>query len=110
MQKKLAVLFIFQNRVRSKKFLKFFAALAAVIGAVYLVATYGEAIVAWAKKMISCPFCAKDDAPEDEAPAEEATTEEPAEEPAEESAEEEPASEVPADSASVEAEDSDFEN
>lgn len=63
---------------------KVVVALAAVAGAVYLAATYGEKIVAWAKKMLgSCPCCKKDvepaavepgaeDAPAEDSPAEEA--------------------------------------
>ena len=70
-------------------------ALAAVAGAVYLAATYGDKIVAWAKKMLgSCPCCKKDaepeavepsaeEAPAEEAPAEEAPAEEAPEAPAE---------------------------
>ncbi len=55
--------------------LKILAALAFVAGAVYLLATYGDKIVAWAKKMIPCKCC--------EAPVPEAveiTTEEATEE------------------------------
>lgn len=48
-----------------KTALKLIAALAAIAGAVYVVATYGDRIVAWAKKVMSalpeCPCC-KDDA------------------------------------------------
>ena len=37
---------------------KVLAALAAVAGVVYLAATYGDKIVAWAKKMLgNCPCC-----------------------------------------------------
>lgn len=37
---------------------KIVLALAAVAGAVYVVATYGDRIVAWAKKLLgSCPCC-----------------------------------------------------
>ena len=37
---------------------KILAAVAAVAGAVYLIATYGDKIVAWAKKMLgSCKCC-----------------------------------------------------
>ncbi len=37
---------------------KVVVALAAVAGAVYLAATYGDKIVAWAKKLLSrCPCC-----------------------------------------------------
>ena len=71
---------------------KILSALAAVAGVVYIIATYGEQITAWAKKTLAslpkCPCC-KDDAAEEEAPAEDA---------AEEAAEEEPAAvEVPVD-------------
>ena len=37
--------------------MKIFAALAAVAGAVYLIATYGDKLVAWAKKMLNCSCC-----------------------------------------------------
>lgn len=38
--------------------LKILTALAAVIGAAYVIATYGDKIVAWAKKLLqSCPCC-----------------------------------------------------
>ena len=70
---------------------KILSALAAVAGAVYIIATYGEQITAWAKKTLAslpkCPCC-KDDAPEEATPVEEA--------PVEEAQEEEPAAvEVP---------------
>ena len=66
---------------------KIVVALAAVAGAVYLAATYGEKIVAWAKKMLgSCPCCQKADEEEVvDAPVEE--VEETAEAPAEEAVE-----------------------
>ena len=69
---------------------KILSALAAVAGVVYIIATYGEQITAWAKKTLAslpkCPCC-KDDAAEEEAPVEDA---------ADEAAEEEPAAvEVP---------------
>lgn len=74
---------------------KILTALAAVAGAVYIVATYGEQIVAWAKKTLAalpkCPCCCADAAPAEEALA--AAEEAPAEEaPA---AEEAPVEEVP---------------
>ena len=72
---------------------KVLTALAAAAGAVYLLATYGEQIVAWAKKIVaSCPCCSEackcacesesdTEAPAEEAPAEEVPAEEaPAEE------------------------------
>lgn len=64
--------------------LKVLSALATIAGIVYLVATYGDQIVAWAKKMMAkCP-CMCD--AEEEAPAEEAVTEVAEEAPAEEAA------------------------
>lgn len=79
---------------------KILTALAAVAGAVYIVATYGEQIVAWAKKMLNslpkCPACEEAEPEveveiEVEAAAEEVAAEEPA---AEEVTVEEPAPEV----------------
>ena len=40
-----------------KTVLKILTALAAVIGAAYVIATYGDKIVAWAKQLSSCPCC-----------------------------------------------------
>lgn len=61
--------------------LKVLSALAAVAGAVYIIATYGEQITAWAKKTLAslpkCPCC-KEDAPEEAPVAEEVAAEEPA--------------------------------
>lgn len=86
---------------------KVLIALAAVAGAVYLIATYGEEIVAWAKKvwnsLSKCPKCCGTGGDE-EAPAEEAELAEEAV-PAEEPAPEAPAVEDGA----VVADDSDFE-
>ena len=85
---------------------KILAAVAAVAGAVYLIATYGDAIVAWAKKFLNCSCCCGDECccegedccceegeccceceeAAEEAPAEEAPVEEAAEEPAAEPA------------------------
>lgn len=51
---------------------KILAALAAVAGAVYVVATYGEQITAWAKRVLSslpkCPACEEE--PDTTAPEE----------------------------------------
>ena len=45
-----------------KTFFKVIAALAAIAGAVYVVATYGDKIVAWAKKLLGqCPCCCEED-------------------------------------------------
>lgn len=73
---------------------KVLAVLAAVAGAIYVIAAYGDKIVAWAKRVIGC--CPWDEGmEEEEAPAEEAPV---AETPAAEApAEEAPAAEeVPA--------------
>ena len=77
-----------------KNLVKILTALATVAGAVYIIATYGEQIVAWAKKiwgaMPKCPCCEEAE-PE---VVEEVTEEAPAEEVAEEVAEEEAAPEI----------------
>lgn len=92
---------------------KVLVALAAVAGAVYAIATYGDKLVAWAKKLLNgCPYkCAEDEFPIEE-PIEDPVTEEVSAEeevPAvEEVPAEEPAVEAPADDAPV-ADDSDFE-
>ena len=42
--------------------MKIVAALAAVAGIIYVIATYGDKIVAWAKKLLGkCPCCCEDD-------------------------------------------------
>ena len=57
--------------------MKILAAAAAVVGAVYVAATYGDKIVAWAKKLLpACPACEETE----EAPAEVEAAEEVAEE------------------------------
>ena len=54
---------------------KVLAALAAVAGAVYAIATYGDKIVAWAKNLMAkCP-CSCTQVPAEEAPAEEPVSE-----------------------------------
>ena len=41
-----------------KTALKILTALAAIAGAIYVIATYGDKIVAWAKKILAaCPCC-----------------------------------------------------
>ena len=63
---------------------KILAALAAITGVVYVIATYGDKIVAWAKKLLaSCPCkCTAEDCAdcecEMECPCEEPIAEEPA--------------------------------
>lgn len=78
---------------------KILTALAAVVGVAYVVATYGDKIVAWCKNLLkSCPCkCDAEDCADCECdvecPCEEAPAEETAEEPAAEEAVEEPAAE-----------------
>ena len=44
--------------ISMKTVLKILTALAAIAGTVYVIATYGDKIVAWAKKILaSCPCC-----------------------------------------------------
>lgn len=96
---------------------KILTALAAVAGAVYLIATYGDKIVAWAKKMLaSCPCkCNVEDCAdcecECECACEEAAEEAPAEEApaAEEAVEEAPIEEVIIEETEPVAEEADFE-
>ena len=80
-----------------KNIVKILTALATIAGAVYIIATYGEQIVAWAKKvwaaMPKCPSC-------EEAEVVEEVVQEVAEE---EAAEEAAAEEVPAPEAEEEA-------
>ena len=78
---------------------KIVAALAFIAGAVYLVATYGDKIVAWAKSLLPCKAC-EGEVVEEEAETAEETVEDA---PAEETAEEAPAEETPV------AEEADFE-
>ena len=85
-----------------KTVLKILTALAAIAGIVYIIATFGDKIVAWAKKLL--PSCE----PEVEV---EVVTEAPAEEEAEEILAEEdaPIEEVIVEETAPVAEDSDFE-
>ena len=79
-----------------KNIVKILTALATIAGAVYIIATYGEQIVAWAKKvwaaMPKCPSCEEAE-----------VVEEMVEEVTEEAAEEAAAEEVPAPEAEEEA-------
>ena len=83
---------------------KILAALAAIAGVIYVIATYGEQIVAWAKKILAsfpkCPACEEaeevpvaEEAVAEEVPAEEEAVEVTIEVPAEEVAETEPVAE-----------------
>lgn len=100
--------------------MKILSALAAVVGAVYIIATYGDKIVAWAKQLMGCNakpiasfhYTAAEDCTEEKAePTEEAAeataaaAEETPEAPAAESAPEAPA----ADEATPIANEEDFE-
>lgn len=98
---------------------KLATALAAIAGAIYVAATYGDKIVAWAKSMVSnCPCkCGTPDAPVEEAEDAPAAEEAPAEDaPVEEAEEETPVEEVPvenvpvAEEAAPVADESDFVN
>lgn len=75
--------------------LKVLVALAAIAGLVYVVATYGDKIVAWAKKMLGKNCCTS-----------ECCCEEAVEEVIKEEA---PAEEAPAEDSAVQAEEADFE-
>ena len=94
---------------------KVLTALAAVAGAVYVIATYGEQIVAWAKKTLAafpCPKCQEEEVAVEEVAVEEAPAEEAPAEEAPAAAEEVPVVEVPAEEAPAAepvAEESDFE-
>lgn len=86
-----------------KNVVKILTALATVAGAIYIVATYGEQIVAWAKKIWNslpkCPECEEEvvvEFTEEPAEAAEETVEAPAEEPAAEEVAVEEAAEEPA--------------
>ena len=87
---------------------KIVTAIAAVVGFAYIIATYGEQIIEWAKKLLNaCPCkCTCDDCADCECelvcPAEEMTEEEV-------EAEDEPAEEEPADETAPVAEEADFE-
>lgn len=69
-----------------KTVLKILAALAAIAGVVYVIATFGDKIVAWAKSILPCCKCdgececACEEAPAEEAPVEEVVEEAPVEE------------------------------
>ena len=98
-----------------KTVLKVLAALAAVAGAVYVIATYGDRIVAWAKKLLSaCPCTCECDGEctcecDGECTCECEATEEAIEEPAaEEVAEERAVEEAIAEESTVEATEADF--
>ncbi len=94
-----------------KTALKLLTALATIAGVVYVVATYGDKIVEWAKKiwaaMPKCPCCEEAEPAAEEAVVEEAAAEEPVAEEA--PAEEEPvAEEVVVEETAPVAEEADF--
>lgn len=91
-----------------KTMLKILAALAAIAGAVFVVATYGDKIVAFAKKLLGkCPCCEAEEAPVDELAEEEPAAEE--EVVSEDVAEEPVVEEVVVEEAAPVAEENDFE-
>lgn len=95
-----------------KTAMKILTALAAVVGVVYVVATYGDKIVEWAKNLLaSCPFCNNEcEVVEEDFVAEEPAAEEPAAEDAPEAAEEpEVEVEIVVESNEPVAEEADFE-
>ena len=89
-----------------KTVLKLLTALAAIAGTVYVIATYGDKIVAWAKKVMAampkCPCC------QDAEPVAEEAAEEVTEAVAEEVSEEPVAEEVVVEEAAPVAEETDF--
>ena len=99
---------------------KLVTALAAVVGAIYIVATYGDKLVEWAKSIMGCCHCksamntptapaedfVSEDAPQEAPAASEEAAEEPA---AEEAAAEETTEAVLADDAIPVADEEDFE-
>ena len=96
--------------------MKVVAAVAAVVGAIYVAATYGDQIVAWAKKTLSslskCPCCKCGEPVDEEEPAaEDAPAEEPAveEAPVEEPVAEDIPAEAPAEETVPVADETDFE-
>ena len=93
---------------------KILTALAAVAGAIYIVATYGDKIVAWAKKMLGeckcCGECACEEAVEAEEVVEAAEETAEVVEEAAEAAEEAPAEEIPEGEGEVVATEADFQD
>ena len=90
---------------------KILTALAAVAGAVYVIATYGDKIVAWAKKTLASFPCPNREEAEvvKEAAAEEVAAEEPAaEEVSADAVVEEPVAEIVVEENEPVAEDADF--
>ena len=96
-----------------KAVIKILTALAAIAGIVYVIATYGDQIVAWAKKVMNalpkCPCCEKEEPAAEEVAVEEASAEEAAEEAAEEVIIEVPAEEAAMAENEPVAEEADFE-
>ena len=78
---------------------KVLAALAAAVGTIYLLATYGEQIVAWCKKVMnslpSCQCCSEAEPVAEEAPAAPAAPVAPVAEDEDEVLEEVPVEEIP---------------
>lgn len=98
-----------------KTVFKILAALAALVGIAYVIATYGDKIVSWCKDLLNCCDIDEDDFADSEEAEEVEADEEIAEEIVEEIAEEEPAveeapvEEIVADEAAPIADEEDFE-
>ncbi len=93
-----------------KEVMKILSALAAIIGTAFVIATYGDQIVAWCKKLLSaCPICTTGSTAE-EAPAEETAETPAAEEAPAEEAQPEAEVEVVIQSNEPVAEENDFES
>jgi len=89
--------------------IKILTALAAILGAIYVIATYGDEIVAWAKNLMGTnidPLPIQETESAEEAPAEDAPAEEAAEVPEEAEA---PSEAAENDEATPVADESDFE-
>lgn len=87
-----------------KNIFKALAALAAVAGVIYIIAAYGDKIVAWAKRVLpGCPCQSQPECPACPVPEEEAPAAEP-------EVEEAPVKEVVVSDSEPSADDSDFED
>ena len=90
---------------------KIVTAIAAIVGFAYIIATYGEQIIAWAKKLLnSCPcHCTAEDCANCECELDCPISEETEEEAFESDEEDEEEDEVPEDESAPIAEEADFE-
>ena len=90
---------------------KIVTAIAAIVGFAYIIATYGEQIIAWAKKLLnSCPcHCTAEDCANCECELDCPVAEETEEDELESDEEDEEEEEVPEDESAPVAEEADFE-